>query len=139
MIAIDTNVLVRLLIGDDERQYRIARDLLEAAAAAEQKCLVTHIVLVETVWVLGRSYDVPRRAIAAILREMLSSSEFEFESRPDVLSALNAFESGKADFSDYLIGRCARSHGAVEIYTFDRALRGTEGFEVLLPGPQTRK
>ena len=57
MIALDTNVLVRFLVADDEEQNQRATELIEAAIQKEDALYISDIVLVETVWVLSRSYQ----------------------------------------------------------------------------------
>ena len=57
MIALDTNVLVRFLVADDEEQNRRATELIKATIQKDNALYVSDIVLVETVWVLSRSYQ----------------------------------------------------------------------------------
>ena len=52
MRALDTNVIVRFLIRDDERQAGRARRLLEDAEESGGRYLVTRVVMLETIWVL---------------------------------------------------------------------------------------
>ena len=57
MIAIDTNVLLRYLLDDDDKQSLISKVLING----EHKVLVTDVVLTETVWVLkGKRYQVSK-------------------------------------------------------------------------------
>ena len=60
MIAADTNVVVRLLVGDDPTRTRRVRELLEAAVADRERCFVSDGVLCEVAWVLTSVYAVPR-------------------------------------------------------------------------------
>jgi len=73
MIAMDTNVLVRFLLTDPEcpRQSDAARSLV-AKACVEEGVFLPTTVLVETVWVLQSRYRVPKPAISANLRRLLS-------------------------------------------------------------------
>ncbi len=66
MIALDTNVVVRLLVNDDPSQTRRARTLL-----ATRTVLVTPTVLLETEWVLRGAYGISRSALARSLRGLL--------------------------------------------------------------------
>lgn len=132
MIAFDTNVLLRLLLNDDAQQARKAQALLEQAVSRSDRVLLPDIVLCEVEWVLGSVYDVPKARISATLRHLLEADEFAFLNRAAVATALNAYENGSAEFSDYLIGATAARAGAATTYTFDRALRRADGFS--LPG-----
>ncbi len=66
MIALDTNVVVRLVMNDDPAQTRRARNLLEARTA-----LILPTVLLETEWVLRGAYEIERAAIAGAIRKLL--------------------------------------------------------------------
>ena len=131
MIALDTNVLVRFLVRDDERQARRARALIEGAASAGDPCLVTSPVLCELEWVLEGVYHASRGDIAVTVRDLLTTPPFVVEDDALVRRALASYIKGRADFSDYLLGQLGRAGGARTTYTFDRALRNGEGFTVL--------
>ena len=131
MIALDTNVVVRFLVRDDERQARRARVLIESAASAGDSCLVTSPVLCELEWVLEGVYHASRSDIADTVRDLLTTPPFVVEDDALVRRALASYIKGKGDFSDYLLGQLGRAGGARTTYTFDRALRNVEGFTVL--------
>lgn len=134
MIALDTNILVRLLVRDDPRQVAAVGRLLREAAEAGEPCLVPDPVLCELEWVLESCYEASRSDILAAVQRLAAKSLFEFEDRAALRRALDAYQSGKGDFSDYLVGARAQSHGARTTYTFDRALRGREEFTMLSGG-----
>lgn len=128
MIALDTNVLVRFLVEDDEDQTAAAAALVDRAIAAGETIFVSDIVLCETVWVLAGSYRVARAAIATALRELLRARHLTFASPDQLVRALDAFTSGRGDLADYLIREHARAAGCEAVVTFDRALLGERGF-----------
>jgi predicted nucleic-acid-binding protein len=128
VIALDTNVLVRFLVEDDESQSAAAAALIEETLSHGEGLFVTDIVLCETVWVLTASYGVKRPAVVAILRDLLRAKQLSFAA-PDSLSrALDAFASGRGDFADYLIREHSRAAGCEQVVTFDRALLREHGF-----------
>ena len=128
MIALDTNVLIRYLTRDDERQWQRATELI----SDEQQCFIANIVLCEMVWVLrGNPYKFGKDEILNTLEAMLQSAIFEFENRSAVYQALQRAKQGRGDFSDYLIGAIARQVGCKETATFDRKLQGEKGFNYL--------
>jgi predicted nucleic-acid-binding protein len=131
LIALDTNVLVRLLVGDDPKQLMQAESLLRDAREKAIPCFISDPVLCELEWVLDSCYDASRTDILTALRDLLSQEEFVFEDRQTLVQALDSFQSGKAEFSDYLIGANGRSRGATATYTFDRDLRHADGFVLL--------
>ena len=130
MIALDTNVLLRLLLNDDARQSRQAQALIDRAVSRSDRVLLPDIVLCELEWVLGAAYGVPKPEIVRTLRRLLDTPVFAFLDRSTVAGALAEYEAGKGDFSDYLIGASAARPGASTTYTFDRALRRAGGFDL---------
>lgn len=131
MIALDTNVLVRLLVEDDADQFTKATAVLERAADAEEPCFISDAVLCETAWVLASRYGAGRAEILAAMSELVADGRYAFDAPQALTEALRAFEDGRADFSDYLIGTSARRRGARTTYTFDRKLEKDEGFTLL--------
>lgn len=127
MIGLDTNVLVRYLLRDDPVQAARAERELER----NERFLIDSIVLCELVWVLETGYGFSRTEIAAALERILATAQFEIESKDLALAALDDFRRSAADFSDCLIGRRNRAAGAPETVTFDRNLKGLEGFRLL--------
>ncbi|PSB01532.1 PIN domain-containing protein [Merismopedia glauca] len=128
MISLDTNVLVRYLTRDDEEQWAIAHCLIQE----QQPCLITNIALCEMVWVLkGKAYGYSISEILNAIEAMLQSPAFEFEHRSCVYQALQRTRSGKADFSDYLIGSVSQQLGATVTVSFDQKLESERGFEML--------
>ena len=128
MIGLDTNILVRYLTQDDERQWQQASALIQHS----HPCFIANIVLCELVWVLrGTNYGFRKDEIINTLAAMLHSTAFEFENRSTVDQALQRYKQGKADFSDYLIGATSRRAGCVETASFDGKLKGERGFRWL--------
>lgn len=127
MIGLDTNILVRYLTKDDDKQWQQAVEVIESG-----QCFVANIVLCELIWVLrGKPYQFSRAEISNTLELMLQCSLFEFENRSVVYQALQRFKQGKADFSDYLIGAIAQQFDCRATVTFDRKLQGEKGFDCL--------
>lgn len=131
MIAVDTNVLVRLLVGDDRDQLRRVVALLERTREAGQQWFVAVPVLCELVWVLDGVFGVPRREIASTLDGLLAERLYRVESREAIDEALGRYRRGRGDFADYLIAALARRQGATRTHTFDRALRREPDFVLL--------
>ena len=126
MIGLDTKVLVRFLVRDDDARHQAAVDLLARGVAAGEQFFIGEVVLAETSWVLASRYRCSREALAAVIRQLVGAEELAFESADRVVRALHAFEQGAAGFADYLIGERARDAGCTEVYTFDqKLLRGS--------------
>ena len=115
MIAIDTNILVRLLTRDDRVQAKRAVALFE-----REEIYVAKTVLLETEWVLRYCYKLNRPVILNALKSALGLSQVTVEDSPSVAEALALFESGM-DFADAL--HLASSSAAAQFATFDERLK----------------
>ncbi|MDR0945662.1 MAG: type II toxin-antitoxin system VapC family toxin [Bifidobacteriaceae bacterium] len=113
-ITADTNVLVRVAVGDDPRQAKRA-----AAALKKAEAVVVPIpVLCERVWVLHRGYDLSRAEVATAIRKLTGAATVVVD-RPAVDAGLALWEAG-GDFADGAIEYAGRAHGAETFTTFDR-------------------
>lgn len=128
MIALDTNVLVRFLINDDEAQHERASAFIRSAVERDGALYVSDIVLVETVWVLSRAYRLNRQQIAEAVDQLLAARQLTFNAPEILINALNAFKTGKGGFADYLIREQANAFGCVSVATFDQDLLKEGGF-----------
>lgn len=128
MIALDTNVLVRFLVEDDEDQTRRATRLIKGALDRDEELFISDIVMCETVWVLSTSYRFTRSEIVQTLSGLLRAKGVIFSSSDRLARAFQAYAANKGDFADYLIREHARAAGADTVATFDRALLKDPGF-----------
>lgn len=131
MIAVDTNVLVRLFVNDDERQHNAAT-LFFASRSREDPVFVGVTCAVEFIWILTRSYKQSQANALALLRRVVTSEDAVVERIVEVREAIEiALEKG-ADFSDVMIVLAAQREGASSVVTFDRpAARDVPGMELL--------
>jgi predicted nucleic-acid-binding protein len=131
MRGLDTNVLVRYITADDARQAAVAERLMEQSSIAGQALFIPVIVLCELVWVLSRSLGQAKAEIVAVLEYILETTLFQVESERLVRRSLEAFQAGRGDFADYLIGELCREAGCEDCITFDRGLKGAVGLTLL--------
>ena len=120
--TVDTNVLVRLLVRDDDDQHAAALARLQRAETAGDTWYVSAVAIAETAWMLGRVYRYPRAQVAAAIDGLLAARAVEVESASVVLAALVAYREGQADFPDYLIVEAGKAARANRTLTFDRRL-----------------
>lgn len=124
--AVDTNVVLRVVLRDDERQAD------RALARLAVPGWVSHIVLCEMMWVLDGSYGYERNTLALVLERLLSNEVFVIEEPLVVRSALERFrQHPNVGFSDCLIVETARARGHSPLLTFDRALSKVDGASAL--------
>jgi predicted nucleic-acid-binding protein len=124
VIAADTNVLVRLLVGDEPVQANKARQLFDQAADEQNTIWISDTVLVELAWTLGRAYSRDRTDVVKVLRALCTNATVTLESAPAVRMATDAFAAGPADFADCLLCAKAVAAGCDQVATFDRAMKG---------------
>lgn len=92
MIALDTNVLVRLLTRDDETQAQRARTLVDECAERDEKVFVSTMVLVELCWTLARAYGFDRNDIVRAVRALCENATISLESPGAIQAALSTYE-----------------------------------------------
>ena len=114
MLAVDTNLVVRLLANDDTVQTRRA-----AALFASERIIISKTVLLESEWVLRFSYELPPKVILQALRNIVGLPNVMVEQQREIAEALDGFEQG-LDFADAL--HLASSRRAGRFATFDKKL-----------------
>jgi predicted nucleic-acid-binding protein len=126
MRAVDTNVVVRLVVRDEVRQLLAAEEFIANGA------WVSHLVLAETVWVLDAVYDLAAEQIAMAVDMLLNHKELTVQDPDVVTSALGRFRKYPAlGFSDCLVVEIARKSGHLPMGTFDRDLARLDGVKRL--------
>jgi predicted nucleic-acid-binding protein len=126
MRAADTNVLVRLVTRDDERQLAVAEAFVQNAV------WVSHVVLAETIWVLQRVYHFESARISSAIDILLHHETVTLQDADVVVAALDLYRTKtRIGFSDCLVLEIARKAGHLPLGTFDRDLSKLDGAERL--------
>ena len=128
MLGVDTNVLVRFLVRDDEAQFEKARKLIKREVAAGSRVFVSQLVLLETEWVLRSRYSLPKNLIIEAISGLLDAADVRFEDEPAIEEALFTWKDTTADFADCLIGAQNRRLGCRATATFDVKASKLPGF-----------
>jgi len=126
--TLDTNVVVRLLIGDDPQQTPIAEQAFLTAIASGGVYL-PDVVLAEVAWVL-RGYDLERATRYQLLERLVRTRGVVVDDIDAVIDALEQFRLG-GDLADQLILARATNTGALPVLSFDRRFSGCDGVELL--------
>ncbi len=127
MIALDTNVLARLVTNDDPVQARQAAALIDLGDAL----FVPLTVMLELEWVLRGAYALDRSDISRSLEALLSVRNIRFERQSDIQLALQHYQAG-LDFADalHLVG----SADCMVLATFDQQFKRRAAKRKLKPG-----
>ena len=123
MAAADSNVILRLLVQDDDRQYAAALAFLRASG----RIFVSHVVLAEVVWGLLSVYAFPKSRVSAAIERLLDIDEVDLEDSAIVERALSDYRASSADFSDCLILAIAANRNELPLATFDSKLAKLDG------------
>jgi predicted nucleic-acid-binding protein len=131
MIGLDTNLVVRFLVQDDEAQAALASEVF-ASLSADHPGFIGSVVLTETSWVLAKAYKASREDIAGAIEGLLRSEEIIIENTEAAYRALAVYREGRTiDFADALIAETARLAGASETLTFDRRAAGESAMRLV--------
>jgi predicted nucleic acid-binding protein len=123
---LDTNVIVRHLVGDDKPLAAQARKLFARCDHGELALVVLSAVVAETVFVLDSFYQHPRAKIARIMKIFLTSPGVELTDLDMHLAALNRYGKTRLHFVDCLIAEHAAAHRCA-VASFDKDLRKITG------------
>jgi predicted nucleic-acid-binding protein len=115
MIAVDTNVLVRIVTNDDRHQTSLALELL----LRQDRVFIPKTVLLELEWVLRTAYRLRTAAILGAMRGFMDIANWDFEDEAAAGNALDWYEQGM-DFADAL--HLASTGRECPFATFDAAL-----------------
>lgn len=117
MIGLDTNVIVRYIMRDDDLQTRAADALIDSFTPADPGYL-SHVALAELWWVLASAYRQDRQHIARLINQLLLTDTLVVPAPDLVHQALRAVTTG-ADFADALIAATGAADGCGHTMTFD--------------------
>jgi predicted nucleic-acid-binding protein len=124
--AADTNLVVRLVTHDDAKQLAAAEAFVSSGA------WVSHVVLVEVVWVLDSVYERSAAEIIATIEILLNHEHLTLQDADTVSAALDQFRQHPTiGFSDCLVLEIARKAGRLPLGTFDRHLGKLAGAQRL--------
>lgn len=126
MLAVDTNVLVRLAVLDDQKQVAAAKRFIDPGA------WVSHVVLIEAVWVLESYYSFTREQLSRFVETATLHPKLRVHDVDVVEAALVHFNGQKKlSFTDCLVLEIARKAGHTPLGTFDKALGKLPGAKAL--------
>lgn len=131
MIGLDTNVLIRYIVQDDEQQSLLAANLIENQCSAENPAFINEITLCEIVWVLKRAYRYDKIVILTVLKQLLCIDEVYISSHAEAWATYYDYQTGNADFSDYFIARINKKFGCPFTFSFDKKACQNENFKLL--------
>ena len=135
MIGLDTNILVRYLTQDDPIQSPKAKEVFERRLTEEDPGFVSIVAMVETVWVLERSYGLTTDEIVGAIERMLQTEVLIVENEQEVFTAMIALKEGQGSFADAVIAALGARMGCSCTLTFRPEGTASAGFRTSLRTP----
>lgn len=114
-ITIDTNILLRIFVADDEVQYQKSIELLESI----DEFFVPVTVFIEVVWVLTQTYKLPKSDVFEVLLDFIENSEKLVCDTKMVRTGLQMLQNN-GDFADMINAYIGNEHGYAHFVTFDK-------------------
>ena len=131
MIGLDTNVVLRYLLQDDEKQARQANEIFDGRLSEREPGYLSLVCVLEIVWVLRSLLRQGAVEIAAHLEHLLAAESLVVQNEQQVFEAAFALKRGMGEFEDALIGALNAWAGCGKPLTFDRRAGRLAGFEVI--------
>jgi predicted nucleic acid-binding protein len=119
---VDTDILIRLLTGDDREKQRAARALFEQVESGTLVLRAPDTVIADAVYVLSsrHTYQKSREEVRELLTPLLRLPGFKVQNRRALLRALEVYSETNLDFGDAMIvATIERTRGDV-LYSYDR-------------------
>ena len=102
--------------------------MIKREVGAQEKVLISLLVLLETEWVLRSRYSLQKNQIMETIFRLLDAAELELEDEPAIEEALYLWKDSTAEFADCLIGAHHRRLGCRATATFDARAVKLTGF-----------
>ena len=131
MTGVDTNILVRFLVGDDSKQANKIYDIFKNAEDQKQELFVPILVIIELIWMLESIDEIDRFDLLNVLSQLILMPIFSFEHLSAIQQFIPDVQTSNFDLSDLLIAHSAGSCGYHSILTFDKKASKHKFFELV--------
>ena len=131
---IDTSVILRLLIQDDDLKAKAVENLIRTAPEQKISLHVVPVAMLEIVWVLEKVYKYPKKAIRELAEAIINTPQLKVELASVFLNALKVYEEKNVKFADAVMGYWGMEKGVFTVYTYDeKDFKRIDGLTVLKP------
>lgn len=131
MIALDTNILLRFFLKDDETQSPLALELIAKRCTETDPGFISLVTVAEVAWALEKVYRIERKELADALQALFLSQSFYVQNGDEVFQAVDLFRKGEMDFHDALIGLVGKLYRCETTFTFDRKAARSREFTLV--------
>jgi predicted nucleic-acid-binding protein len=119
MIAVDSNVLLRIALRDDPEQAARAERLLSHTAAQGERIAVSTTAVIESVWAMRKPYKISKVAIVAFLQGLILNRSIHLLERELIVEAAGIYNALPVDFADCIISVSSARAGVAATFSFD--------------------
>ena len=119
---VDTNVILRYLLRDEPSHYEKAKDLFEKVRTGEEKIIILESVIVESVYILTKFYNVPKQVASEKLKNLLHYKGIANSDKNELSVALTLYSENNIDFVDCILCEKAKFNN-YSLFTFDKKLK----------------
>ncbi len=133
--CVDTDVIIRLLTGDDTGKQSRARDLFKQVEAGKMTLIAPATVIADCVYVLSspRLYNLPKSQVVGLLLPLLRLANFRVVNRPTILRALDLYLATNLSFGDtYILATMEQAESGI-LYSFDQGFDQIKGITRVEP------
>jgi predicted nucleic-acid-binding protein len=131
---IDTSVILRFLVKDDDLKSRAVEKLLLTATGKGTVLHVLPVTMLEIVWVLEKVYKFGKKEIRELAEAIINTPKIKVEMGNVFLKALKVYEEKNVKFADAVMGYWGLERGISIAYSYDeKDFRRIEGLTVKKP------
>lgn len=131
---IDTSVLLRMLVRDDDLKARACQRLLKESKQRGLLLYLLPVVILEIVWVLEKVYKFDRKQVRELVDAILNTPELKVELDEVFRRALVMYEEKNVKFADAVMGYWGLERNVSTVFTYDeKDFKRIEGLEVHRP------
>lgn len=133
-VFIDSNIILRHIIGDEPVQAAACRELFRAVEAGRKSVWTTNQVVAECVYVLSKTYEVERARVAALLLRLIELPGVGLEQKRVIRHAFELFVAHpKVDYDDCYHAALVLARGETAVMSYDRHFDRITGIERVVP------
>ena len=136
---IDTNVFLRHFLADDQDKAAAAQGVLLRIESGEEQVMTSHLVLFELVFILHRTYKLPKDEVVALVAGLLDYRGLQLVGKEIWRTAFDVWTAHTIDFTDAYNVAVMRATGVTEIYAWDRGYNQVADITRIEPGESSEE
>jgi predicted nucleic-acid-binding protein len=116
---VDTNIIIRIAVKDDDKQREACIRLLERAKNKELMLYLLPVAILETVWILEKYYKLPKKKVRDFVEALLNTPEIICDMEDVFKQAITVYEEKNIKFADAVMGCWGLQKGIINVFTYD--------------------